>query len=230
MSRMSSVLRLRRALRGGLRLFGRGARAPRAPRARASSACCSLLQLGERLRVRRDAIAIELGERGDRPRRLAEAPQIRRRQQQPEVARLAELVDFDEARAAARAARRASDCLQRVHPRACLVELSLDLRGVGVDPLQLLALDLPLDLELAQIADAACAPRRQSIGFALQRLQPFGRAPRERLGPRALGQRLGAREGHKGNEGSQRPQNARIRQRKRSRLRAQRESRAPIVP
>ena len=52
--------------------------------------------------------------------------------------------------------------------------------------LELLALELPLDLELAEVAEQRALLGREAIGFALQRLQPLGRAPRERLGPRAL--------------------------------------------
>ena len=52
----------------------------------------------ERLLVRRDAIAIELRERGDGARRLPEAADVGGREQQPHVARLPELVHLDEPR------------------------------------------------------------------------------------------------------------------------------------
>ena len=64
------------------------------------------------------------------------------------------------------------------------------MRDVGVDALQFFGFDLPLDLELAQIAQQGALVGGEPIGFALQRLQPLGRAPRQRLGPRPLGQRL----------------------------------------
>ena len=71
---------------------------------RCSSACARALQLGERLLMRGDAVAIELGQRRDRPRGLAQMPQVRRREDQPQIARLAELVDLDQPRAQLRLA------------------------------------------------------------------------------------------------------------------------------
>ena len=79
-------------------LCGARPAAPRADRALLERRA-RRLQLVERLLVRRDAVAIELGERRDGPRRLAEAPEVRRREQQPQIARLAELVDLDQPRA-----------------------------------------------------------------------------------------------------------------------------------
>ncbi len=53
-------------------------------------------------------------------------------------------------------------------------------------PLQLFGAELPFDLELAQLAEEGAFFRGETIGFTLQRLQPLGRPPRERLGARAL--------------------------------------------
>src|SRR5207247_5814449 len=57
------------------------------------------LELADRVRVRVDTIAIELGKRGHGACRLTEAPQIRCRDRKSVVPRLAELVDLNEPRA-----------------------------------------------------------------------------------------------------------------------------------
>ena len=139
------------ALRGGLRFFNRRARRRELGVARLER-LLFLFQLRERLGVRRDAIAIEFGQRGDGARRLTEALQIRGRQQQAEVARLAQLVDLDQPllQLGQFGARR---FLEPIHARARLVELALQLGGIGVDPLQLFRLQLTLDLQLAQVAE-----------------------------------------------------------------------------
>ena len=92
--------RLRGALRRRLRPFRRRfAGVARSALALARAPSRVALQLGERLLMRGDAIAIELGQRGDGPRRLTEVPQVGGREEQPQIPRLAELVDFDEPRA-----------------------------------------------------------------------------------------------------------------------------------
>ena len=135
--------------------------------------------------MRRDAIAIELGERGHGPGRLAEAPQVGRGEEQAQVARLAELVDLDQPQLqlGQSGARRG---LQRVHSRRRLIELGLDPGGVGIDALELGGFDQALDLERAQVADQRALVRREAIGLALERLEALGGPPRERFRPRPL--------------------------------------------
>ena len=191
--------RLRGALRGGLRLFGGGAKRGEF-RAAGLERLAFLLELGEGCGVRRDAIAIELGERGDGAGGLAEAAQVGGGEQEPEVARLAELVDLDQPllQLGELGPRRG---LKRVHARRGPVELGLDLRGVGVESLELLGLELALDLEPAEVAEQRALLGREAVGFALQRLEAFAGAPRERLGPRPLHRHLRPhRHGHHDDE------------------------------
>ena len=65
------------------------------------------------------------------------------------------------------------------------------MRAVRGDLPQLFGFDFPVDFELAQIAEQRPLLGRQPVGFALQRLQTFGRAARERLGARAIGRLTG---------------------------------------
>ena len=75
----------------------RSAREVGAGVAPAPSAC--VFSSVERLLMRGDTVAIELGQRRDRPRRLTEMPEIGGRKDQPQIPRLAELVDLDQPRA-----------------------------------------------------------------------------------------------------------------------------------
>jgi hypothetical protein len=144
------------------------------------------LEIRERPLVRRDAVAIELREHADGARRLSDAPQIRGGEEHAQVARLAQLVQLDDARAQL-GTRRLLGLLQRRHARGCRPEVGGDLRRVGVDLLQLLRLQLALDLELPQVAKDGALLRREAVGFALQRLQPLARTRGQRRGPRAVG-------------------------------------------
>ena len=67
--------------------------------------------------------------------------------------------------------------LQRLHPLGGRRQLGLDLRGVGGQPLQLFRTELALDLQLPQLAEQRAFLRGEPIGFALEGLQPLGRAP-----------------------------------------------------
>jgi hypothetical protein len=90
--------------------------------------------------------------------------------------------------------------LERVHPFVGAPQFGLELRGVAVDLFQLLGLELPLELQLPQIADKRPLLRGQSIRLALERLQAFGCPACERLGASAL-RGLRACEGPKGTRG-----------------------------
>ena len=175
-------------LRGALRR--RPARFRAAARERRELRAPRLERRARRLRARRacaacvgDAIAIELGERGDRARRLAEAPQVGRREQQAQIARLAELVDLDEPRRSSGAAARADAC-SVVHPRRWSASSSVCTCAASASTLlELLGLDLPLDLELAQVAEqrALLATR----GDRLRAAAPAGARWRAAPAPRS---------------------------------------------
>ena len=185
MSRIRSLRAWAARIGGRLRALGVGAQLLELPCARLELRA-RRLQLGERALMLGDALAIEVGERGDRARGLGDAPQIRGREQQPQIAALSELVDLDEARAEA-------GPLGEVPlfelPRAVggVGKIGGRLLRLGIDPAELLGFHLPLDLELPQIAEQRLLLRRELVGFALQRLEALGRPPRERLGARAVG-------------------------------------------
>src|SRR5262249_56245811 len=92
------ALRLRRALRGEPSLLRRAAKSGEL-RPTLLERLTLLPQGVEGSRVRRDALAIEPGERRDGARGLSEPAQVWRREQQTQVARFSELVDLDEPRA-----------------------------------------------------------------------------------------------------------------------------------
>jgi hypothetical protein len=146
-------------------------------------------ELGDGLGVRLDAVAIQLGQRRHCARGLSQTSKVGSRQQQPQISCLAELVDFDETLVEL-GDLGLSRSPEGVHPGARPAELGLHTRGIRVDALELFRLYLPLHLELAQVAEQRPLVGCQSIRLALERLQPIGGAPRHRLGPRALGQRL----------------------------------------
>ena len=118
-------------------------------------------------------------------RRLADLPHVGRREQQPQIAALAELVDVDEPRSQFGPAGRflALELARSLFVRR---QLRRDLRPVGRDLPQFLGFDLPIDLQLAQVAEQRPLLRGERVRFALQRLQTLGRAPRQRLGARAV--------------------------------------------
>jgi len=64
--------------------------------------------------------------------------------------------------------------LQRAHPFRDAGQFSFQLRGVAIELLQLLGLDLSFELELPQIADERPFVGSEAVRFPLQRLQPFG--------------------------------------------------------
>jgi len=76
--------------------------------------------------------------------------------------------------------------LERLHPRDRRVELTAKLRRVGVEPLHLFGADLAFDLELLDVVQQRTLFGGEAIGLVLQRLQPFGRAPRQRFGAGAV--------------------------------------------
>ena len=182
-------LGLRGAGGGGLRFLRGGAERGELRAARLERLALAF-ELGERLGVRLDAIAIELGQRRDRPGRLAQTAKVGRREQQPQISRLAELVDFDETLLQLGELGPAPRPGARPSATLVLSSSTCTLRGIRVHALELFRLDLPLHLELAQVAEQRALVGRQSIRFALERLQPLGGAPRQRLGPCALGQGL----------------------------------------
>jgi hypothetical protein len=111
---------------------------------------------------------------------------VARRQQQPEIRIRSELVEIDDPRAEVRTLRGVV-VFERRRPRRCLLELALHVRDVGVDLFQLLGIELPFDFELPEIAEDSALFARQAISFALQRLQPLRRTPRECLRACAIG-------------------------------------------
>ena len=165
-ARCGGSLRFLAARRGG------AASSRRARRAR----CARSSSSRERLRVCRDAVAIELGQRGDRSRRLAEPAQVGRRQQQPQIPGLAELVDLDEP---LRAARGCSDARRPpASPSAALrlVELGLDFaRRPRRRASALPALICRSISSLRRSPSSVRSSEARRSGFALQRLQPLGR-------------------------------------------------------
>ena len=58
--------------------------------------------------------------------------------------------------------------------------------GIGIQLPKLLDLDLPLELQLAQIAEQRPFLRRELVGFAMQRLQALAGPRGERLGAGAV--------------------------------------------
>jgi hypothetical protein len=58
---------------------------------------------------------------------------------------------------------------------------------MGVDLLDLFRLELPLDLQLAQVAEQRALVRGQAIGLFLQCLQAIAGTARQRFGARAVG-------------------------------------------
>ena len=144
------------------------------------------LQLVERALVRRDSLAIDPGERGDYARRSAHLRQVGRRQQESQVASLAQLVNLHEARTDVGAGGEIL-LLQLAHALVGGGQLLCYLRMFRVDLPQLFGCDLPLEFELAQIAEQRPFLGGEPVRFSLQRLQPLGCPARERLSPDAVG-------------------------------------------
>ena len=159
-------------------------------------------ELVERVLMRRDAIAIELGERGGRARRLPEAADVGGGEQQPRVSRLPELVHFDEPRLEIRP-RRVVFPLQLRQSLGDGRPFGLDLRALGIELPKLLDLDLPFELQLAQVAEQRPFLRGELVGFAVQRLHALARAGGERFGAGAVGL-LGADGSRRGRRSTQR--------------------------
>ena len=148
--RVASCDRLRR-LRPARVRPPRGA--TRARVRRSSSVVRDALSSSSAALMRGDPLAIAPGDRGHHARRLAELPHVGRRQQQPEIAALSQLVELDEPRLQLGRARACSCCLE---PRDFRVERPSSAAtrvGVGFGLPQLLVLDLPLELEPAQVAE-----------------------------------------------------------------------------
>jgi hypothetical protein len=134
----------------------------------------------ERPLMRCDAIAIELRQRGSGTCRLPETAHVGRGKKQPRVPGLSELVHLDEPGFEIRA-RRDDVGLQLRELRSGFGQLALDLCGLHVQLPKFFRLDLPLELELAQIAKQGSFLRRELIGFAMQGLHAIARPRGERL-------------------------------------------------
>ena len=189
--------RLRRAIGRGLRALHVAAQRLELAMARVELRA-RFLHLVERVLMLGDAPAVELRQRRNGARRLTHRAQIGGREQQAQVAALSQFVDLNQPRAKARTLGQVA-LLELAHAVAGAREFGGDALQQRVDLLVLLRFDLPLDFELAQIADERLLLGREQIRFALQRLQPLGRAARERLGPRAL--RLLCEEGERQHHG-----------------------------
>jgi hypothetical protein len=135
--------------------------------------------------VRRDALAILRRQRGHHARGLPKPGQIRGREQQPHVASASELVQADEPRAQLRA-RGVLFVLERLNLLIDRVELLRRGGDLLVGAPQFFGFDLAVELQLAQVAEERALLRREPVGFVVQRLQPVGRAARERFGLRAV--------------------------------------------
>ena len=130
-------------------------------------------------------IAIELRQSGNHARGASKLPHVCGRQQQPQIAGAAELVDLHQPRAQVGALGEIL-ALELVDPVSGRGELGGDFGGGGAGPAKLLSLDLPLDLERAEIVQERALLGRQLVGLALQRLLPLGGAPGERFGAGAV--------------------------------------------
>lgn len=136
--------------------------------------------------MRGDPLAILRGERRDHARGLPHAPHVSGREQQAQISSTPEFVQADEACAQFGAFGE----LFLLEPATLPVErVELLRRGVHpcVGPSQFLRLDLPLELELLQVAKERSFLCREAISLAVERLQPIGGATRQRLGLRAIG-------------------------------------------
>ena len=156
-------------------------------------------QLRKRALTRGDAVGVELRQRAQNARGLADLADVGGGQQELEVAALAHLVDVDEPGAKLGAAR-GFLLLEVVHPLPVRGELAGNLRAVRRELPELFGLDLTIDFQLSQIAEQRALVGRQTVGFLLQRLQPIGRALRQRLGARAVGRLSLQRERQCGSE------------------------------
>ena len=135
--------------------------------------------------VRGEAVAVASSQRRDHPRGRPETPRVRNGEHHPEIAALAELVQFREPRAQFRPFR----LLLLLEPpdfRVDRRQLRGRLPGLRIALAQFHRPDLPCELELAQIAKQRALFRGQTIRLVMQRLETFGRARRERLGTRAI--------------------------------------------
>ena len=135
--------------------------------------------------MRGNAIAIEFRESRGRARCLAQAPDVRGGEQQPRVSSLAELVHFDESGLELRPFR----VIFSLELRQFFGDgrpLGFDLRRLGIELAELLDLDLPFDLQLAQIAEQRAFLRGELVGFAAQRLHALAGARSERFGAGAV--------------------------------------------
>src|SRR5204862_5152324 len=110
------------------------------------------LELDEGTLVLGDALAIEIGQRGNRSRRLADAAKVGRRKQQAQVAALSQLVHLDEPRSKA-GPLGAVAIFELPHALVRARQLRPDRAVLDVDVLELLGPDLPIDLELPEIAE-----------------------------------------------------------------------------
>ena len=160
------------------------------------------LQLRQRALARGHAIGVQLRQRAQDARGLSDLADVGGGQQEPEVTALSHLVDVDEPGAQLRAAR-GFLLLEVVHPLPVRGELAGNLRAVRGELPELFGLDLTIDFQLSQIAEQRALVGRETVGFLLQRLQPIGRALRQRLGARAVGRLRLQRERHDRQGGSE---------------------------
>ena len=155
------------------------------------------LQLGQRALTCDDAIARRASPaRSDVRGRLPDLTDVRRRQEQPQVAALAELVDVDEPAAQfgpARGFLRSSSCIRCVFADSSRG----DLCRVGRDLTQFFRLELPIDFERTKVAEQRPFLRRRARQLPAE-VPADGRwragpTPRCALGPATASKRAGAR-------------------------------------
>ncbi len=121
-------------------------------------------------RMRADALAVEGGQRGDRPIRAPHIAHVVHREEQAEVAAAAQLVELHEPLLEARDLG-GLPSLERVEMRGGVGEI---LRGRGERRLGVLldlGADVPFDLEAPQLDEQRLLARREVVGFLAERLE-----------------------------------------------------------
>src|SRR5439155_18770888 len=138
------VSRSRRACDGHLRTLRLGAQllelapARLEPRARGAQLCQRTLMFG-------NAAPIEVRERGDGARGLADPPQVGRREEQTEITGLSEFVHLDEPGSQGRPLGEIA-LFERAHAGGDRRELARDLLVLAIDAPEFLSPDLAIDL------------------------------------------------------------------------------------
>ena len=131
--------------------------------------------------MRQNPFAIAPLDLGHQARRLRDLPRLAGGHQQPQIPALTELVEIDETRFDQRPFGHVLgfETLDFAVKRR---EVGGRRRDVRLDALQLFGLDLPIDFELAEVAQERACLRRQAVSFLLQCAQAIGRTARHRLG------------------------------------------------